>query len=155
MNGKNSLVCKGPLLRFLLLTAAFIAPYAKAADPAACAAKPAIKAIVDQATRAVNCINRVMQAEGDSWSMNTTYSITALSASIGVRVAELSEQKSPDTFCRTGFADTAASIRPMYNQAITNAKRMSGGTVDIHTLNRVVERCNISSQLLGTIASEM
>ena len=96
-----------------------------------------------------------MQAEGGSWSMNTTYSVTALSASIGIRVAELSEQKSSDNFCRTGFADTAASMRPMYDQAISNAKEMSGGTADVRTLNRIVKRCNISSQLLGAIASEM
>ena len=141
-------LCVRGLLRLIAATL-LLGPTLVHADPR-CVQALAVKPIVDEGTKAVECIATVQQREIEGWSMNAIYSVQALAGSVAVRVAELARDKSTDSQCRRGMTADVANLRRHYDSAIDGAIKLGGLDMDI--INRFVAQCKVNGRFVGPVA---
>lgn len=84
--------------------------------------------------------------------IQTSATVVALAASIGVAVARFAQRNAPDGGCRADFAGDVGNLRPTYDSAVTAAMQVSGGDLDVRTINMLTARCKVDSRFLGEIA---
>ena len=120
---------------------------------------PTIKSVADNATRAVNCIvewqtevTKPRNGVRTDGGIQTHSTVVALAGSIGVAVARFGQRNAPDGECRTAFAQEVRNLRPTYDSGVRAAMQVSGGSLDVRTLNQLTEQCRVDSQILGEIA---